>query len=256
MGYNSFMRVEYVFLSVLLVSLVSLAGVFTLSVELKRLKKFIFILVSLAVGALFGDAFIHLLPDAFAEAENRANVSMAALLGIAVFFVMEKFFHWTHEHEAEHEGHIHPAGYLNIISDGMHNFIDGALIALSFVASPIIGFTTTVAVLLHEIPQEISDFGILVYAGFSRKSALLLNLFSACFAFAGAAVVIIAQSRGIAVDNVIELALPFTAGGFIYIAGSDLVPHLQKENSTGKALVQFLAIALGVFLMFALTWLE
>src|SRR3989344_2876361 len=177
MGYNSFMRAGYVFLSVLLVSLVSLVGVFTLSVELKRLQKFIFILVSLAVGALFGDAFIHLLPDAFAKAETPATVSMAVLTGIAVFFVMEKFFYWTHEHEAEHEGHIHPAGYLNIISDGVHNFIDGALIALSFAASPITGFATTAAVLLHEIPQEISDFGILIYAVFSRKSALLLNLF-------------------------------------------------------------------------------
>ncbi len=256
MDYTMNMNILYTFMSVIVVSLISLAGVLTLSFSVERLRKYLFVLVSFAVGALFGDAFLHLIPEAFETMGDLNLVSFWVLLGIGLFFVLEKFFHWTHEHEAEHEGHIHPVGYLNLVSDGAHNFIDGMVIALSYLVSPITGFATTVAVILHEIPQEISDFGILIHSGFTTKKALLWNLISACLAIAGAVFVFLLGGNGTLLELLTRYALPITAGGFIYIAGSDLVPHLNENNKTTQALIQFAAIGIGVFLMVTLTWLE
>jgi len=250
------MSIVYALLSVSIVSLISLAGVFTLSLSVERLREYLFILVSFAVGALFGDAFLHLIPEAFDTMGSLDSVSLWVLVGIGFFFVLEKFFHWTHEHEAEHEGHIHPVGYLNLVSDGLHNFIDGMVIALSYFVSPVTGFATTVAVILHEIPQEISDFGILIHSGFSTKKALFWNLISACLAIVGAVFVVLLGGNATFLELLTRYALPVTAGGFIYIAGSDLVPHLHMKNRTIEALIQFVAIGLGVFLMVTLTWLE
>lgn len=249
------MSTLYTIVSVVIVSLISLAGVLTLSLSIDRLRKYLFVLVSFAVGALFGDAFLHLIPEAFETMGDLRLVSLWVLVGIGLFFVLEKFFHWTHEHEAEHKGHIHPVGYLNLVSDGVHNFIDGMVIALSYLVSPITGFATTVAVVLHEIPQEISDFGILIHSGFTTKKALLWNLISACLAIAGAVFVFLLGGDGTILELLTRYALPVTAGGFIYIAGSDLVPHLNAKNKTMQALIQFVAIGTGVFLMIALTWL-
>ena len=250
------MNTVYALGSVLLVSLISLAGLLTLSLSVERLRKYLFVLVSFAVGSLFGDAFLPPLPEAFETAGSMETVSIWVLVGIGLFFVLEKFFHWTHEHEAEHEGHAHPAGYLNLISDGVHNFIDGVLIALSYAVSPLTGFATTLAVVAHEIPQEISDFGILIHSGFSKNRALWWNLASACCAIIGALVVLVLGASSGLLETLSRYALPITAGGFIYIAGSDLVPHLHMKNRTAEALIQFLAIGIGVFLMVALTWLE
>src|SRR3989338_1378756 len=250
------MNILYALASVVIVSLISLVGIFTLSLSVERLREYLFVLVSFAVGALFGDAFLHLVPEAFKTMGDLNLVSIWILVGIALFFILEKFFHWTHEHEAEHEGHVHPVGYLNLVSDGVHNFIDGMVIALSYVVSPVTGFATTVAVVLHEIPQEISDFGILIHSGFTTKKALLWNLISACVAIAGAVLVFALGGVGILLETLTRYALPITAGGFIYIAGSDLVPHLHMKNRTAEALIQFLAIGMGVFLMVVLTWLE
>ncbi|MEK7124680.1 MAG: ZIP family metal transporter, partial [Patescibacteria group bacterium] len=157
-------------LSVVAVSLVSLIGVFTLSIKEEFLRKYIYIFISLAAGALLGDAFIHLIPEAFEESFDPALTGMFVIAGIVIFFILEKFFHWHHHGEDANKPHsIHPAGKLILFSDGVHNITDGIIIGASFLVSIPVGVATTLAVVLHEIPQEIGDFAVLIHAGYKRK---------------------------------------------------------------------------------------
>ncbi len=240
----------YALLSVLIVSLISLAGVVTLSFSRKFLNRIILFLVSFAVGGLLGGAFIHLLPEAFASDLNTLTVSGAVLSGIVLFFVLEKFLRWRHCHHETTEEHIHPVVPMNIFGDAMHNFIDGILIAVSYAVSIPLGFATTVAVLLHEIPQEIGDFGILVHGGLTVRKALLFNFASALTSFIG---VVLALMIGSAVENFTLYLLPLTAGGFIYIAGSDLIPELHDDTDITSSIIQLLALLGGIAIMFGLT---
>ncbi len=246
------MSVEWVYaiVSVILVSLISLIGIIIVSIGEKKLGRAIFVLVSLAAGGLFGDAFIHLLPESFEKSGATLETSLYVLSGILIFFMLEKFLHWRHEHTFNS---IHPMGYMNIVADGVHNLIDGMLIGASYLISPPVGIATTLAVILHEIPQEIGDFGVLIHAGFGKTKALLLNFLSASFAIGGAVISLIAGSS---MENFTSLMLPFTAGGFIYIAGSDLLPELHKEKELSKSFIQFIAIGTGIGLMLLLTMLE
>lgn len=156
----------YATVSVILVSLISLIGILTISLKEDKLKNVIYILVSLAAGGLFGDALIHLIPEAFKKSSNSLEVSLLLITGILCFFVMEKFLHWRHEHYVEQsDKKIHPVGYVSLFADALHNFVDGLLIGASYLVSIPIGITTTIAVMLHEIPHEIGDFAILIYAG-------------------------------------------------------------------------------------------
>lgn len=239
--------------SVLVVSLISFIGVVTIFVGRQRLQPAIFLLVSLAVGAMLGDAFIHLLPESFERMPNSLEASLYCLAGILGFFVLEKFLLWQHDHAAEHTHPVHPVGYINLIADGLHNFVDGALIGASYLVSVPIGLATTIAVLLHEIPQEIGDFGVLLHAGFSRASALWLNFLTATLAIAGA---VLALLMGSHLHHFSTAVLPFAAGGFIYVAGSDLVPELHKERQPPQAAVQLLAIGVGIGLMLLLKLLD
>jgi zinc and cadmium transporter len=140
-----------------------------------------------------------------------------------------------------------PLGYISLITDALHNFIDGILIASAWAVSPEIGLATTLAVIIHEVPQEISDFGILIHAGFSRKKALLFNFLAAVTAIFG---VLFTLWLGQSFENISNYILPFAAGGFIYLAGSDLIPELHREKSGRKNLLQFAAIVAGLSLMF------
>jgi zinc and cadmium transporter len=243
----------YTFASVLLVSLISLAGIFALSLKEEILRKYIFIFMSVAVGALLGDAFIHLIPEALETSSNTLLTSTLVIAGILAFFILEKFMHWHHHGEDMNEADIHPVGKLLILSDGVHNFIDGVLIGASFMVSIPIGIATTIAVVLHEIPQEIGDFAVLLHSGYTRHRALWLNFLSALSAILGAILVL-------AVGNIAEVSavwlLPFAAGGFIYIAVADLIPELQKTKEITYSLMQLLAVAIGILAMVALTFLE
>jgi zinc and cadmium transporter len=239
--------------SVLAVSLVSLIGIFGLSLKEEWLKKYIFIFISLAVGALLGDAFIHLIPEAFEEASNPLLVSLLIISGILFFFILEKFLHWHHHGDDTEENHIHPVGKLVLFSDGVHNFIDGVIIGVSFLVSIPLGIATTLAVILHEIPQEIGDFAVLLHAGYTKARALWLNFLSALLSIAG---VILALVLGDVSQNFIIYFLPIAAGGFIYIAVADLIPELHKTKETKYSFLQFLSLLLGVFLMIVLTFLE
>lgn len=243
----------YAFISVIIVSLVSLVGVFSLSIKEDVLKKYINFFISLAIGALLGDAFIHIIPEAYISNIGTNLASILVVVGILFFFVIEKFIHWHHHGEDKEEDHIHPVGKLVLFTDGFHNLIDGAIIGASFLVSPHVGVATTIAVILHEIPQEIGDFAVLIHAGYTKKRALWLNFISALASVVGLAVVII-------FGNIIEGAsmyfIPIAAGGFIYIAVADLIPELHKTKNIKHSIIQLGIIMMGVVSMLALLLVE
>lgn len=243
----------YAILSTIAISLVSLIGVFSLSLKEKFIRKYIFLFVSLAVGALLGDAFIHLIPESFETIKNGTTIGLLIIVGIFVFFILEKFLHWHHHSDDTEEHHTHPIGKLVLFSDGVHNFIDGVIIGISFLISIPVGIATSMAVMLHEIPQEIGDFAVLLHAGYTRKRALWLNFLSALTAIFGTFVAFILGKWG---ENLITWILPIAAGGFIYIAATDLIPELHKTKGLKHSILQFASLMLGVILMLALTFLE
>jgi len=216
-------------------------------------KKVLLFLVSFAVGGLFGDAFIHLLPESFEKLGTNLTTSLYIVLGILIFFVLEKFIRWRHCHIASPEGHPHPVAVMNLIGDGVHNLIDGMLIGASYTVSIPIGISTTLAIILHEIPQEIGDFGVLLHSGFSVKKAVAFNFLSAMTSILGAIISLFAGSH---IEGYSSILLPITAGGFIYIAGSDLIPELQHECKLSISVLQFISIILGVGIMAFLVVLE
>ncbi len=247
--------VWYVLLSVFIVSIISFIGVLTLSINHKKLKKFLLYLISFSAGALLGDAFLHLIPELIEEGLFTLTTSFSILGGIAIFFGLEKAIHWQHCHRSVTEDHhVHAFAYTNLIGDALHNFLDGIIIAISFLASVPVGIATTIAVILHEIPQEIGDFSVLLHAGFSKGKALLLNFASALLAVFGALVTLLLTSK---VESLQTFLIPITIGGFIYIAGSDLIPELHKESDKiGKSLLQLIAFIFGILVMAALLLLE
>ncbi|MCX8014696.1 MAG: ZIP family metal transporter [candidate division WOR-3 bacterium] len=206
-------------------------------------------LVSFAVGGLFGDAFVHLIPEAFESLGLNIVTPLFVLLGIIIFFALEKFLRWRHCHMITSEEHPHPIVTMNIIGDAVHNFIDGLIVGASYLVSIPIGISTTLAVVLHEIPQEIGDFGILLYGKLPVRKALLYNFLSALTAILGSVVSIFITSKSISYSYYL---LPITAGGFIYIAGADLIPELQHETKISRSILQFVSIILGFVLMVAL----
>ncbi len=245
------MVLEWIVGATVLVSLASLSGILVLS-RGKLTERLLFFFVSFAAGTLLGTAFLHLIPEAVEEASLESGM-MFALAGILVFFVIEKVIHWHHHHSSHKDkkeiGRIKPLGYLNLVGDGLHNFFDGVAIAAAFLVSIPTGITTTVAVLMHEIPQEIGDYSLLIYSGFGRMNALIFNLISALIAVVGALVFFYFNSY---VENLIGIALAFTAGMFIYIASVDLVPEIHKETDPSRSLLQLISIVLGVMLIYGL----
>lgn len=243
----------YTIISVILVSLISLAGLAFFKLSDRFLKRVLLLLVSFAAGALLGDAFIHLLPEAIKESGFTLNAALAILGGIVLFFVLEEFIYWHHCHK-DSAGRCHPFVYMNLVGDGLHNFIDGAIIAASYLADIRLGIVTTVAVALHEIPQEIGDFAVLLHGGFTRTKALLMNLLSAVAAVAGAVLILFV---GNSFDGLIEMLLLLTVGGFIYIATADLMPELHKsKNSIYSSIAELIFFLFGIAVMLGLLWVE
>ncbi|MHB8154497.1 MAG: ZIP family metal transporter [Candidatus Omnitrophota bacterium] len=234
----------WILASTFIVSLISLVGIFTLAIKDNLLHKVLFCLIGFSAGALIGSAFLHILPECL-ENNKSTTVFSYLILGIIIFFIMERFLHWRHCHE-EGACKTHAFTYLTLVGDGFHNFIDGMVIAASFMASFQLGLVTTLAIILHEIPQELSDFAILVYGGFTKKKALLFNFASALMAMIGAL-------AGYFINDYIQgfsnFILPLTAGGFIYIATSDLIPELHKENDLKRSMAAFSAFLLGIVFM-------
>jgi zinc and cadmium transporter len=243
----------YTLVSVFVVSSISLIGVLTLSLTTDKMKQISLFLVSFAVGGLFGGALIHLLPEAFEKFGAHLSTSLYVMLGILLFFILEKFLRWRHCHIPTSEQHLHPMVTLNLIGDSVHNLIDGMMIGASYIVSIPLGITTTLAILLHEIPQEIGDFGVLVHGGLSVKKAIAFNFLSALVAFVGALISLLIGPHLVGYS----LALvPITAGGFLYIAGSDLIPELHQEVKVTTSLWQLFFIIFGIGLMAILVFLE
>jgi len=232
-----------ILVSVTTVSLISLTGIIFIGLKESLIKQLLMVLVGFSSGTLLGSAFLDLLPEAIEVAANTITPFYYVILGIVAFFAMEKFLHWRHCHEEECP--VHMFAYLNLIGDGIHNFIDGMIIAATFLVSFDLGFATTLAVIFHEIPQEIGDFGVLIYGGFSKKKALTYNFMSALTAILGAI-----TTYFLAYLQSIEILLvPFAAGGFIYIAATDLMPELHKKSQIKVSIIQFITILLGIGLM-------
>jgi zinc and cadmium transporter len=233
-----------IIVSVLVVSLVSFIGLLFVGMKEGVLGRLLMVLVAFASGSMIGAAFFDLIPEAV---ETGPNVWLYIVTGIMFFFVMEKFLYWRHCHDENCQ--VHSFAYLNLIGDGVHNFVDGALIAGSFLISSSLGFTTTLAVVFHEIPQELGDYGVLVYGGFERKKALTYNFLSATTAIAGALTAYALSSQ---VQGLPGLLVPFAAGGFIYVAATDLMPELHKRTQPRDSVVQLLTLLAGIVLMFVL----
>ena len=239
-----------IILSTVIISLLSFLGVLTLAFKKQTLNKILFYLVSLSIGGLMGGAFLHLLPEAVEET-NSINVFLYALLGFFLFLIIEKVIHWRHCHK--NDCTIHSFAYMNLIGDGVHNFIDGLIIAAAFLTNFGVGIASTIAIFLHEVPQEIGDFGVLVYGGVERKKALFYNFLTALTAVAGGIIGYYLLSYTQAFS---AFLIPAAAGGFVYIAASDLIPEIRKENSVKKSILNFAIIFLGVLAMYALRFLE
>ncbi|MDO8467872.1 MAG: ZIP family metal transporter [Nanoarchaeota archaeon] len=243
----------YTIVSVFIVSLISFIGLFTINIKTEKLKKFLIYTISFSAGALFGDAFIHLLPEAVEENGFTLVTSISIIIGIGIFFILEKVVHWQHCHMPITKEHVHPFAIMNLVGDGIHNFLDGIIIGISYLISFPIGIATTIAVALHEIPQEIGDFGVLLHGGFSKSKALLVNFISALTAILGAVIALMASNY---IKDLEAILVPIAVGGFIYIAGSDLIPELHKDIGLKKAILQIITFAIGVGVMVMLLWLE
>ena len=246
------------FSAVIEVVLVSLIGSVVFWISLSQLTRCMPVLIAVAVGVLLGDAFLHLIPDAMDMAPTSgSSVAPWVLIGILSFVFLERYLQWRHDHapttiEGKNE-QIAPFANMNLVGDGAHNFIDGILIASSYIADPTLGLATTIAIILHEIPQEISDIAILIQGGYSQRKAVLLNCLCATACIPGALITVF-------FSQIIELnlsaMLAFTAGGFIYIATSDLVPLLRSDQCSASIPPQFTSTMVGIISMQAILWWE
>ena len=235
-----------------LISLIAFVGALALFLREKILKRILLILVAFSAGALIGGAFLHLIPEAIhqigVDEMSIFTTFSYLLIGFCTFFVLEQIISWHHHHTTSHPK-VMPFSYLILVSDGLHNFIDGLVIAASFMVNFHIGITTALAVALHEIPQEIGDFGVLVYGGFDKIKALYLNYISAVTVVVGGIVGFLLYNW---IGESIALLLPFAAGNFIYIANTDLIPELRFKQSIMKSLIRFVVFLAGVGLMMAI----
>ncbi|OJI06911.1 hypothetical protein BK004_02130 [bacterium CG10_46_32] len=238
----------YAIIATLSVSLISFIGILTFSKEIHT-HKWLRRLIGLAVGTLLGAVFFDLLPETIKSFENPNTASLVILASILAFFVIEKAIHY-HHCRCEGKEHTYKKNNLiinNLIGDGIHNFIDGTIIAGAFLVDVRLGIGTTLAVALHEIPQEVSDFSILVYAGLSRFKAILYNVLFGLTSVIGAIVVFVfAQSLG----NLIPILLAIATGNFIYLAMADLVPELNHENNPKRVWAQLLWVGMGITLLY------
>lgn len=237
------MVLPWIFGATIIVSTISLIGVAALSLKKELLDRILLLLIGFAAGGLIGGAFLHLLPEALEHGQE--NIFLYAIIGFTVFFIFERYFYWRHCHDGVCD--IHSFAYLNLLGDGLHNFTDGIIIAVSFNVGIRFGIITTLAIIFHEIPQEIGDFGILVYGGFSRLRALFYNFLCSVTAILGGLLGYLLSEK---VINLSVYLIPFTAGGFIYIAASDLIPELHRQKDARKANLSLITFLLGLLFMF------
>ncbi|MFX1234820.1 MAG: ZIP family metal transporter [Promethearchaeota archaeon] len=266
------------FFIIFLIGSLSLFGLFMISIKEKTMDKFLFILVAFATGTILATALFDLIPESVHHLEelNAGGAGISEFLlfsfiimGFVIFFIIERFIYWFHGHAHEKEdrlvcydtitegsskilekgGKIKNFAVLNLIGDSLHNFLDGIIIMVAFLNGISTGLVITLAVLFHELPQEIGDFGILVYGGFSKRRALLFNFASAMVALLGGLLAYL-LSGFISVFNLFFLA--FSGGGFLYIASTELMPELIKEKNLKKSIIQAIIFIIGLLLIISM----
>ncbi|MFA6072890.1 MAG: ZIP family metal transporter [Candidatus Woesearchaeota archaeon] len=239
------MYVLYALISVVVVSLMSVIAAIPLLMRKKVPEGLLLFLLSASVGVLLGTVFLDFMPE-LAEEGYTMTTALLLLFGFLLMFIMEKFIHWHHSKKCETK-HGHSHGYsiapINLIGDGIHNFIDGLVIAGSFAVNTAVGISATISIIFHELPQEIADFGVLLYSGFSKKKALFFNFLSAVMAIVGTILGILLISKLQGFENLI---IPFAAGNFIYIAASNLLPELHRKCGIKDTALHIFAFILGV----------
>ena len=238
----------YTLISVLIVSLLSLLGLIAFPFGEQKIQKFLIWAVAFAAGTLLGDAFLHLIPESYKNGSG-SEVALSIIGGMLAFFVLEKFIHWHHCHDIDCEQNNPTFSYVIMIGDAAHNFIDGMIIAASYLVSLPIGIATTMAVVFHEIPHEIGDFASMLYGGFSKQKALVYNFLAGMVAILGALLVLLIDLN---VDHVTKILIPFAAGGFIYVASADIIPELHKSTKITHSFLQLLCIIGGIGIMYGL----
>ncbi|GAB3548000.1 ZIP family metal transporter [Noviherbaspirillum agri] len=242
----------------------TLAGVLSISAaaifSFSMLSKVVERMVSLSVGILLSTSLLHALPEAFESDADAHSLFAALLAGLLGFFLLEKFAILRHSHHYEGDGHGHAhghdaheagkSGWMILVGDGLHNFSDGILIAAAFLADPNLGLITALAIVAHEIPQEIGDFIVLLNAGFSRARAYVYNLICSLMAVVGGVVGYLTLERA---TDWIPYVLVFASSGFIYIAVSDLMPQMQRRATVRETIPQIVLIAVGVAIVLFVT---
>jgi zinc and cadmium transporter len=226
----------------LLISLASLVGLFTLYLKKEQLKNFLLILVSLSAGTLLGGAFFHLIPEASSHIDIL-HVNTFVIIAFILFFLLEKFLHWHHHHAIDDK---HVFGNINLVADALHNILDGIIIAGAFSVSINAGIVTSLIVFLHEIPQELGDFGVLLHSGFSIKRAILANLLVSLTSLLGALFGYLFLNY---VNTITPIIMSLASGGFIYLATSDLLPEIKKERYSLTSWYSFIVFLLGILFM-------
>jgi len=244
-----------IILATLTVSLFSLSGIVALSLNHETLHKILFFLIAFSAGTILGASFFDLLPEAV-ELMPESVVFIYIAFGYVSFYFLERFIYWYHGHghrsdieEHEEERGTMGFAYLNILGDGIHNFIDGMIIATSFTVDFSVGLATTIAVIFHELPQEMGDYGVLIYAGFEKTKALLMNFAAALSVVVGGLVAIFFLG---AIDTLSGVLISFSAGAFIYLSASELIPELQREEDFWRSLAQFVVFLLGLAVIWSL----
>jgi len=269
------------FLMIFVIGCLSLSGLFLISLKEKTLDNILFILVAFATGSILATALFDLIPESLHHLEElnaggagitKEFLFINVIFGFVIFFILERFIYWFHGHAHEYEnklvcydelnessskilekgGKIKSFALLNLIGDGLHNFLDGIIIMVAFLSDPATGVIITLAVAFHEIPQEIGDFGILIYGGFTKKKALIFNFLSGMIALIGGIIALI-FSNTVALFNLFFLA--FSGGGFLYIASTELMPELIKEKNLKKSIIQVLIFICGLLLIIVLVTL-
>ena len=237
----------YIIFASFLISLGSLIGIVFLSTRKTIGDKILLSLVSLSAGTLMSGAFLHLMPEAL-EQLSASVVFSLILASFVLFFLVEKILHWRHCHKKACPQHTF--GHMNLIGDSVHNFIDGLIMAATFLIDIRLGVATTLAIAMHEIPQEIGDFGVLLYAGFKKSKALVLNLAVSLTIVLGA---LVGYFLSFSVQCITSYLLPVAAGGFLYISTSDLIPEIRKEENIKKSLLSFALFLFGILIMYLTT---
>ncbi len=246
------MYTTYAIISVIIVSLISVLAAIPLLIKKKVSNKTLLFLLSISVGVLLSTVFINFLPEILHH-EYSTKTALYILLGFFIMFILEKFVHHRHSKKCNHaHGHAHAYNVapINLIGDSIHNFIDGLVIAGAYAANITIGITATISIIFHEIPQEIADFGVLLYSGLKKKKALLFNLLSAATAIIGTVVGIILVGK---MHGFTDLIIPFACGNFLYIAASNLLPELHRHCKLKDTLLHLLAIAIGIGIILLIT---